>query len=169
MQQKLTIIAAVATSLFVSSCGEENTADQQAETAAPETAAPEMKVPEQAEPALNPPAMEDPKPETADADLKRGARQFLKCRSCHTLAEGGKHKTGPNLWGVFGAKTAARSDFKYSAAFASLDQTWTEETMDAFLKRPSKFAPGTIMSFAGVPKERDRKALISYLLQETSP
>lgn len=170
MQKKLPIIAAITAPLFLFACGEETATDQTTEMAAPQPEAPmEPATPSQTEAPANPIETAQTPTDAQAADLKRGARQFLKCRSCHTLGEGEKHKTGPNLWGIFGAQTAARADFKYSTAFNSLNQTWTDENMDLFLKRPSKFVSGTIMSFAGLPKEKDRRDLIAYLKQETSP
>jgi len=170
VQKKLSMIAAITAPLFLFACGEDSATDQTAETppSQPETPI-EPATPDEPEAPAAPVETAQPAADPQAADLKRGARQFLKCRSCHTLAEGEKHKTGPNLWGIFGAQTAARSDFKYSNAFTNLNQTWTDENMDLFLKRPSKFASGTIMSFAGVPKEKDRRDLIAYLKQETTP
>jgi cytochrome c len=36
------------------------------------------------------------------ADLDNGRRVFARCRSCHTITEGGPDMIGPNLHGVFG-------------------------------------------------------------------
>ena len=36
----------------------------------------------------------------ADADPVKGQKTFKKCTACHTVAEGGKNKIGPNLWNV---------------------------------------------------------------------
>ena len=49
-------------------------------------------------------------------DAGNGEAVFKKkCKACHTLVEGGKHKTGPNLFGIVGA-TAGSTDFaKYKA------------------------------------------------------
>ncbi|RZJ26433.1 MAG: cytochrome c family protein, partial [Brevundimonas sp.] len=33
-------------------------------------------------------------------DLENGRRVFARCRSCHTVTEGGPNMTGPNLYGV---------------------------------------------------------------------
>lgn len=170
MQKRLPIIAAITAPLFLFACGEDSGTDETAETAPPQPEATiDPAVSNENEPPAAPIETEQAAADPEAPDLKRGARQFLKCRSCHTLAEGEKHKTGPNLWGIFGAPTAARTDFKYSNAFNNLNLTWTDENMDLFLERPSKFASGTIMSFAGVRKEKDRRDLIAYLKQETSP
>jgi len=46
--------------------------------------------------------------------MERGAKLYKRCKACHTLDEGGKHKVGPNLWDVYGAKAGAKDGFKYS-------------------------------------------------------
>ena len=57
-------------------------------------------------------------------------------------------------------------DFRYSRAFQELAAEgliWTEEHLDAFFANPREFAPGTRMSFRGVPEEADRVDLIAFL------
>ena len=101
------------------------------------------------------------------ADLDRGKRTFLRCRSCHTLAEGERNKVGPNLFGLFGNEARIREDFKYSQAMQSADFVWTPDKLNEWLVKPKEFLPGTIMNFNGLPKEADRINLIAYLIIET--
>ena len=103
----------------------------------------------------------------AGADLKRGKTLFLQCRACHSLGDGEAHKVGPNLYGVFGRNAGLAPGFAYSEAVTSADISWSPETLDQWLARPSDFLPGNRMVFIGVKKPQDRANLIAYLQQET--
>jgi len=109
-------------------------------------------------------------PSTAIANMtsmERGAILYKRCKACHTLDEGERHKVGPNLWGVFGQTAGAREDFNYSTAMAGSDIIWDDTTVSAYLTRPSEYIPGNRMSYAGLRKEEDRLALIEYLRANT--
>jgi cytochrome c len=86
---------------------------------------------------------------------------FGKCKACHKID--GTNGVGPHLDGVVGRDIASVEGFAYSDALSGLEGTWTPETMEAFLANPKGYAPGTKMTFAGLPKVADRANVIAYL------
>jgi cytochrome c len=70
----------------------------------------------------------------SQADYVVGRRAFqMRCSACHTLADKGSDLTGPNLWGVIGAKAGTRGAFQYSEALKASGITWNADRLDAFL------------------------------------
>lgn len=101
----------------------------------------------------------------ASADAAAGEALFAKCTSCHTVNSGGANGIGPNLFGVLGKTVGTHvAGFAYSGALADHGGDWSFENMDAWLKSPKAFAPGTKMSFAGLSKPEDRANIMAYLL-----
>lgn len=98
----------------------------------------------------------------ASASPEDGAKVFRKCSACHKLAEG-ENGTGPHLYGVVGRDKGAVGGFNYSDTLVSMDGAWTADNLNGFLEKPSSYAPGTSMSFAGLKKVEDRADLIAYL------
>ncbi len=103
-------------------------------------------------------------------DPAHGKQIFAKCQACHSL-EAGVNKVGPSLHGLIGRASATDASFKYSDAMTNAHLSWTPETLDQYLTNPKKMVPGTKMAFPGLPKEKDRADVISYLEQAagTSP
>ena len=100
------------------------------------------------------------------ADVKAGEAVFAKCKSCHSIDNGGANGTGPNLWGVIGRKPGSHAGFAYSAGMVEHGTkvgTWQYEDISGFLHAPQKYISGTKMSFVGLKKSEDRINLIAYL------
>jgi len=97
------------------------------------------------------------------ADPAAGEKIAAKCKACHDLSKGGPNKIGPNLWDIVGNKQAHLDNFNYSDAVKGLGGQWTYENLNKFLTKPKDYAPGTKMTFPGLPKPEDRAALLAYL------
>jgi cytochrome c len=103
----------------------------------------------------------------ASADPAAGEKVAGKCKACHDFTKGGPNKVGPNLWGVVGGPSAHKDDYAYDDAVKNLKITWTFENLDKFLTSPKAFAPGTKMTFPGLPKAEDRAALLRWLRDQS--
>jgi cytochrome c len=101
------------------------------------------------------PAVAQPAPAAAGPD---GKQIFdLQCGFCHN-----DDTMGPSLTGVHERKIAA-GGFEYSDSLkAKKEEAWTDANLDAFLKAPNEFAPGTKMQMA-VTDDANRAAVIAYL------
>lgn len=101
-----------------------------------------------------------------EGDLDNGRRAFARCRSCHTINEGGSNMTGPNLHGVFGRQAGVHPGFNYSPAMKAAGFTWDGARLNDWLQNPRTFLPGNKMSFAGIPDATDRRDVIAFLKVE---
>lgn len=106
-------------------------------------------------------------PRYASASPELGDRVLFQCTACHTLNEGGAHRLGPNLYGIFGRKAGTIEGFGYTRAMQDAAFIWTPEAMDAWLVQPAYFLPGNAMAFAGIRNQEDRDALVASLLRRT--
>lgn len=87
---------------------------------------------------------------------------FAACSACHSL-EKGVTMVGPSLHGVYGRKKASVAGYDYSTALKAKGGAWTAADLDAFLKAPSGYAPGTKMAFGGLADPAQRASVIAFL------
>jgi cytochrome c len=114
-----------------------------------------------AQPAQLPPIA----PLLAKADVQAGSK-FVQtvCSACHSFNEGGHPIVGPNLFGVVGGPHDHETGFNYSPALEKFQgQPWTFDALNHWLYNPATYAPGTRMTFAGIPNAQMRANVIAYL------
>ena len=100
----------------------------------------------------------------ASADLGRGEKSVAACKACHGFEKGAANKVGPALWDVFERAKASVAGFGYSAAAkAKSSEAWGAEQLDAFLKNPKAYLPGTTMAYGGMPRPEQRADVVAYL------
>ena len=103
-------------------------------------------------------------------DAKNGKKVFKKCAACHNVASGSKHKTGPKLWNIVGAKAGAQDGYRYSDWLKGSDIEWNDETLEAWIGTNKvktayfgKDVRKSRMIFAGLRKKDQILDLIAYL------
>ena len=105
-------------------------------------------------------ASPEPTASASTADARPSA--FAQCAACHSV-EKGKHGVGPSLAGIYGTKAGDVAGYAFSDAMKGSGLTWDDATLDTYLTNPMKVVPGTRMTYAGMSKAEDRKAIIDYL------
>ena len=81
------------------------------------------------------------------ADAGRGKELFITCAACHTEKP---DAIGPDLKGVFGRKSAALEDFRYSNPMKRANLVWDAANLRAYLIDPQAKVKGNRMPFGGV-------------------
>ncbi len=98
------------------------------------------------------------------ADATKGAVVAKACAACHVFEKGGANKTGPALYELVERPVAAHEGFAYSeGAKAKSAEKWSYENLNAFLKAPKGWMPGTKMAYGGVKNDKKRADLLAYL------
>ncbi len=96
-----------------------------------------------------------------------GEKVWKKCKACHQVGDGAKHRVGPILTGIYGRKAGTIEGFKkYSKAMKAARDAglvWTDATLVSFLAKPRAFMKGTKMAFAGLKKDEDLAAIVAFL------
>src|SRR5579859_7914469 len=94
------------------------------------------------------------------ADAAHGKELFLTCLACHTEKP---DAIGPNLKGVFGRKSAALEDFRYSNPMKRANLTWDTANLRAYLIDPQEKVKGNRMPFGGVANPTEADDIVAYL------
>ena len=94
------------------------------------------------------------------ADIEHGKTLFQACVACHTEKP---EAMGPSLKGVFGRKTAALEDFRYSNAMKRVSFVWDEGNLRNYLVDPQQLVKGNRMPFSGLRDPKDVDDVVAYL------
>ena len=141
----------------------EAAADEKAAAAAAAKPAPSGAGSAEATPAAAP-GLPPIAPLLASADPARGQALTKKiCIACHNFGEGQGNKVGPLLYGVVGRQEASAVDYTYSSALKGHAGPWTYDELNKWLYKPSAYAPGTKMAYAGISNDQTRADVIDYL------
>ena len=101
--------------------------------------------------------------QTASPKEGHAIMERVGCTACHSIAKGGPAIVGPDLYGVVGRPVASVPGFDYSAALKKHHGPWTYAELFEWIKDPAAYAPGTKMTFAGLPDAKQRADVISFL------
>jgi len=96
----------------------------------------------------------------AAADADHGKTLYQTCIGCHTERP---DAIGPSLKGVFGRKSAALDDYRYSNPMRRANLTWDEANLRDYIVDPQARVKGNRMPFAGVRSPADADDLVAFL------
>lgn len=102
-------------------------------------------------------------PAFAAGDAARGKAVFARCAICHNVEKDGGNGVGPNLFGVYGRKSASVDGFNYSGPMKASGIVWNEENLEKWIAGPAKMVPGTKMAFAGISSKSQIEDVVAYL------
>ena len=96
----------------------------------------------------------------AATDAAHGKVVFQTCAACHSDKP---DAIGPSLRGVYGRKSAALADFRYSNAMLRANLTWDDANLKAYIKDPQAKVKGNRMPFSGLSDPKDIDDVVAYL------
>ncbi len=94
------------------------------------------------------------------ADAEHGKALFAPCAACHTERA---DSLGPNLRGVYGRRSAALDDFRYSNAMKRANLVWDDDNLRAYIRDPQGKVKGNRMPFGGMGDTKDVDDVVAYL------
>jgi len=96
----------------------------------------------------------------AAADAERGKAVFQTCAACHN---DGANPLGPNLKGVYGRKSGALEDYRYSPAMMRANLVWDEPNLKSYIAYPQSRVKGNRMPFGGITDSKDIDDVVAFL------
>jgi cytochrome c len=96
----------------------------------------------------------------AAADAEHGKALYQTCIACHTERP---DAIGPSLKGVFGRKSAALDNYRYSNPMKRANLTWDAANLRDYIVDPQARIKGNRMPFAGVKNPKDADDLVAFL------
>ena len=94
------------------------------------------------------------------ADAEHGKALYAPCAACHTDKV---DALGPSLKGVFGRKSAALEDFRYSNAMKRANLVWDDDNLHAYIRDPQAKVKGNRMPYGGMSDAKDVDDVVAYL------
>jgi len=94
------------------------------------------------------------------ADAEHGKALYTACAACRNDRA---DALGPNLKGVFGRKSAAREDFRYSGPMTRANLVWDEANLKAYIADPQAKVKGNRMPYGGLANTGDVDDIVAYL------
>jgi len=99
-------------------------------------------------------------PHANAADVEHGKALFQPCAACHSARP---DALGPNLRGVYGRKSAALDDFRYSNPMKRANLVWDEDNLRAYIRDPQAKVKGNRMPYGGMNDPNDVDDVVAYL------
>jgi cytochrome c len=96
----------------------------------------------------------------AAADAEHGKALFATCAACHADRA---DALGPSLKGVYGRKSAALEDYRYSNAMKRANLTWDDDNLRAYIHDPQARVKGNRMPYGGISDPQDVDDVVAYL------